>query len=89
MQVSPEIVTAIMAIFGIGVIGIVEFIKRIFGTAGKTVVNFIITAVVSAGATAAYLVQADMFSIWAFIIYGILVFGEASGLYHVFAKKTA
>jgi len=89
MQIDPTIVTAIMALFGIGVIGIVEFIKRIFGTAGKTVVNFIITAVVSAGATAAYLVQADMFSIWMFVIYSILVFGEASGLYHVFAKKTA
>ncbi|KKL62961.1 hypothetical protein LCGC14_2179920 [marine sediment metagenome] len=89
MQIDPTIVTAIMALFGIGVIGIVEFVKRIFGTTGKAVVNFIITAVVSAGATAAYLVQADMFSIGMFIIYSILIFGEASGLYHVFAKKTA
>ena len=89
MQIDPTIVTAIMALFGIGVIGIIETVKRIFGTAGKAVVNLIITTAVSLAATAAYLAYSNIFTWPLFIIYGILVFGEASGLYHVFAKKTA
>ena len=89
MQFDPAIVTAIMALFGIGVIGIIETIKRVLGTQGKKVVNLIITAVASLATTAAYLASSDIFTWPLFIIYGILVFGEASGLYHVFAKKTA
>jgi len=89
MQFDPTIVTAIMALFGIGVIGIIETIKRVLGTQGKKVVNLIITAVASLATTAAYLASSDIFTWSLFIIYGILVFGEASGLYHVFAKKTA
>lgn len=87
MEGNPEIVMAIMALFGIGVIGIVEFIKRILRTEGQTVINFAITAVVSFAATAAYLAKADIFSIGALILYGFIVFGEASGLYHIYAKK--
>jgi len=87
MQGNPEIVLAILAIFGVGVIGVVEFIKRILKTEGQTIVNFVITGVVSFAATAAYLMKADLFSIGALILYGIIVFGEASGLYHVYAKK--
>jgi len=87
MQGNPEIVLAILAIFGVGVIGVVEFIKRILKTEGQFIINLVITAVVSFGATAAYLVKADIFSIGALILYGILVFGEASGLYHVYAKN--
>jgi len=87
MQGNPEIVLAILAIFGIGVIGVVEFIKRILKTEGQTVVNFVITGVVSFAATAIYLVQSSTFSIGLLILYGFLVFGEASGLYHVYAKN--
>ena len=86
MQPDPTVITAIMALFGIGVIGIIEFIKRILKTEGQAVVNFVIAFVVSFGATAAYLVQAQSFSIIALIVYGLIVFGEASGLYHVYAK---
>lgn len=87
MEANPEIVYAIIAIFGVGVIGIVEFIKRILKTEGQTLINFAITAVVSFGATAAYLAKADVFSIGALALYGLIVFGEASGLYHVYAKR--
>jgi len=87
MQGNPEIVLAIMAIFGVGVIGVVEFIKRILKTEGQTIVNFVITGAVSFAATAAYLLKADLFSIGALILYGVIVFGEASGLYHVYAKN--
>jgi len=89
MQIDPALVSAIMALFGIGVIGVIETVKRIFGTTGKAVLNLIITAVVSLAATAAYLAYSNIFTWPLFIIYGILVFGEASGLYHIFAKKTA
>ena len=86
MSVDPEIFAAIMAIFGVGVIGIVETVKRILKLDGAGAL--IATAVVSFGATAAYLVQTSSFAVVSLIIYGLIVFGEASGLYHVF-KRTA
>jgi hypothetical protein len=81
MVVQPEIVAAIMAIFGIGVIGIIQTIKNLLHLEGTGA--YILTAVVSFGATAAYLFQAHIFTVLGLIIYGAIVFGEASGLYKV------
>jgi len=83
MQVDPAIVLAIM---GIGVIGIIETIKRLTGLAGIGAI--ILAFAVSFGATAYYLYQAGTFTIIALILYGLIVFGEASGLYHIFSKKS-
>lgn len=85
MTISPEIVTAIMALFGIGVIGIVQTLKRLLKIEGFGAI--VLTAIVSFGATAIYLLQAHLFSILALVVYGFLVFGEASGLYHAFNTK--
>jgi len=84
VDVNPTTVTAIMALFGIGVIGIIEMLKGLLKLTGLGAK--ILTFVVSFAATAAYLFQAEMFSILALVIYGLIVFGEASGLYRVFKK---
>ena len=85
MEINTAIVVAIMASLGIGVIGIVKMLKDLFKLAGLGAK--ILTLVVSFAATGAYLVQAEMFSVVALIVYGILVFGEASGLYRVIANR--
>jgi len=85
MTADPQTVSAIMAIFGIGVIGIIQTLKRILKLGGAG--SIIATVFVSFAATAAYLVQAHIFSVLALIIYGLLVFGEASGLYHVVKRN--
>lgn len=87
MTVDPTVVTAILAIFGIGVVGVVQALKAIFKVEGA--VAQILTIVVSFGATAAYFLQAHTFTILNFVIYGIIVALEASGLYKVVTKSPA
>ena len=87
MDVQPEMVAAIMALFGIGLMGIIETLKRILKLDGVGAI--ILALVVSLAGTAIILVQAGTWSVLAFVVYGLIVFGEASGLYHVFVKKTA
>ena len=84
MTIDPNIVFAILALFGIGVLGIVETLKKLLKLDGLGAI--ILTFVVSFGATAIYLLQAHTFTIAAFIIYGFVVAGEASGLYKFFKK---
>jgi hypothetical protein len=84
MTLDPGIVAAILTIFSIGVVGIIETLKRILKLTGLGAI--ILTAVVSFAATAVYLAQTHAFAIPALILYGTVVFGEASGLYHVIQK---
>ena len=84
MTVDLSIVTAILAVAGIGVTGLTEMIKRFFGASGFWA--YIISFVVSAGATAFVLVQAGSFAWIPFAVYTTLVFGEANGLYKVIKK---
>jgi len=44
--------------------------------------------IISFIATAIYLAINEMFTVVALIVYGFIVAGEASGLYHVFKKTT-
>jgi len=81
MSIDPAIVTAIMALFGIGVIGIVQTLKNLLKLEGAAAI--VLTFIVSFLATALYLFQAHLFSIVGLILYGLIVFGEASGLYRV------
>ena len=85
MIVDQAVVAGIMAIFGIGVIGIIEALKNLLKLSGLGAK--ILAFVVSFGATAAYLTQAGIFTVLALVIYGLIVFGEATGLYYVFTKK--
>ena len=85
MTLDPGIAMAILAIAGIGVIGIVETLKRILKLTGAGALA--LTAIVSFAASAAYLAQTGAFAIPALILYGVVVFGEASGLYHVIQRQ--
>ena len=92
MQFSPEIVAAIMALFGVGIIGIIEGIKSVIKAIVKKsslppVLNLGIAAAASFGATAIFLLQAGLFSVLALIGYGVIVFGEATGLYYIYVNK--
>jgi hypothetical protein len=54
---DPEIVVAILAFVGIGVVGLTEMIKRLLHADGA--LAYVISAVVSAAATAFTLAQSD------------------------------
>jgi len=84
MTIDPGVVAAILAVAGIGVTGLTEMIKRLFKASG--IVAYIISLIVSAGATAFVLIQAGSFAWVSFAIYTIVVFVEANGLYKVIKK---
>ena len=85
MTIDPAIVTAIMGILGIGVIGIIQVIKEFLKAEG--VGGWVIAFVVSFIATAVVLLQMGAFAPLALIVYGLIVFGEATGLYRVFGNR--
>ena len=84
MTIDLGIVSAILAVAGIGVTGLTEMIKRFFKASG--IWAYVISLVVSAGATAFILIQAGSFAWIPFAVYTILVFGEANGIYKVIKK---
>ena len=79
-----NVLLAILGLFGIGVVGITEMVKRFLNWDG--VLAYIISAVVSAGATAYVLLTTNIFSWVGFALYTVLVFLEANGLYKVIKK---
>lgn len=81
---DPAVVAAILAFAGIGVTGLTEMIKRFLHWDGT--LAYIISAVVSMGATAYTLLQTHTFGWIQFIVYSLLVFLEANGIYK-FVKK--
>jgi hypothetical protein len=84
MLVDPAVVAAILAFAGIGVVGITEMVKRLFGVEGLWA--YIISAVVSAAATAFTLYQAASFGWLPFVLYTLFVFLEANGIYKAINK---
>ena len=84
MEIDMGILTAIMSFMGIGILALVQTIKTFLHA--KDIVALIIAAVVSFGATAIVLTQMAVFTWVAFIVYGLIVFGEASGFYKLYSK---
>jgi len=84
MIVSKEIFYAILGIFGIGVMGIIQSLKKLLKLDGWKAL--ILAGIISFGATAIVLSQMSMLGLLNFLVYGALVFGEASGLYKVFTE---
>jgi len=82
MKIDPGIVTAIMALFGIGVIQTLKVLLKLSDVGAK-----VLAFIVSFGATAIYLLQTHIFTMLALVIYGLIVFAEASGLYKVFKSS--
>jgi len=83
-QFDPAIVITILAFAGIGVTGLTEMVKRFLRASGVT--TYLISLVISAAATAFVLIQASAFAIVPFVIYTIIVFLEANGIYKFVAK---
>ena len=83
-EFDPQVVLAILAFAGIGVTGITEMIKRLFKADG--VLAYVISFVISGVATAFVLIQATAFAVLPMVIYTIIVFLQANGIYK-FAKK--
>lgn len=81
MNIDYTVVAVILSIFGIGLIGIIQAVKNLLHLSG--IAAYILAFVASFGATAITLLQAGKFSVLALIIYGLVVFGEATGLYKV------
>lgn len=83
MSLNPAIVAAIMAVVTGGVASILtQLIKKALKLGG--IGALVLTAVVCTGCTAFYfLVLAPPFALLTFIIYDVVVFGEATGLYHL------
>lgn len=84
MNIDPQVILAILAFAGIGVLGITEMVKRLFGL--KDFWVYVASMVVSAGATAMTLIQASAFKWLPFVIYTFIVFLEANGLYKTINK---
>lgn len=85
MQIDYGTVTAIMAIFGVGLLGIIQTVKTLLKL--QDIPAKILAFLCSGGATAVILVQTHAFNWLAFVLYTIIVYGEASGLYHIVPKK--
>lgn len=83
-EFDSAIVVAILAFAGIGVTGLTEMLKRLFKATG--IWAYVISAAVSAGATAFVLVQVGVFAVLPFVVYTAIVFLEANGIYK-FVKK--
>lgn len=87
MTIDPAVLTAIMAFLGIGVIGIIQAIKGLLKLSG--VPALILSAIVSVAATYFTLKGAGSFNWLAFVLYSIVVFGEATGLYDIWRDPVA
>lgn len=86
LQLNEGILATIFGAFGFGLFGIIAFIKRLFKTNKMTklardVMGYLISAVCSAGATAAILSSMDKFTIIRFALYSFGVWIEASGIW--------
>ena len=87
MVIDPAVVTLILAVGGIGVVGLTEMIKRFFKAQDFWV--YLISLGVSAGATAFILATSGAFSWIALAGYTLVVFLEANGIYKAVAKPKA
>jgi hypothetical protein len=85
LKVDDSVVAGIMALFGIGVLGIIQTLKSLLKWDGTKAL--IIAAAVSLAATGAYLAIHSIFTVIAWLIYSAIVFGEASGLYKLIVSK--
>jgi hypothetical protein len=87
--VDPTTVEAILVIVGAGIATlIIQVLKKVLKLEGFAAV--LLSGIVGIGATAAYfLFIHPPFEFWTFVLYSLVIFGEATGLYHLYQKRTA
>ena len=77
---DPAVIQIIMAgALGLTVLGVTEMIKRWLNAGG--VVAYLVSFVISAGATAYYLITTHTFTIILFVGYSVFVFLTANGIF--------
>jgi hypothetical protein len=86
MTIDPAVVTSILALFGIGLIPVINFLKKLIGAEGKPALLLVLAC--SAAGTAIILLATGAFALLPLLIYTVAVFGEASGVYK-FTKANA
>jgi len=75
-----SVVNVIMAgALGLTVLGVTEIVKRFLKVSG--IGAYLVSLVVSAGATAYYLITNHIFTVILFIGYTLLVFATANGIF--------
>jgi hypothetical protein len=84
---DPAVVSAILGLGGIGLVYVLNFLKKALGLEGKPAVLLVLG--VSAAGTAIVLVLAHGFGLLAFALYTLAVFGEMTSWYKLTAPKTA
>ena len=82
---DPAVVTAILGLFGIGLVYVINLLKNLLKVQDKPAVLLVLA--VSAAATAAVLLVAKGFALLPFVIYTAAVFGEMTGWFKL-TKKT-
>ena len=87
MNIDQTLVLAILGVAGVGVAGLTEMIKRFLKASGFAA--YAVSFVVSAAATVFVLLQGAMFTWGALVVYTIIVFCEANGLYKLIKKPNA
>jgi hypothetical protein len=83
---DPAVVTAILALFGIGLVYVINLLKNLLKVADKPAVLLVLA--VSAAATAIVLLVAGGFALGPFIIYTAAVFGEMTGWWRLTKKPS-
>ena len=82
---DPAVVSAILGLFGIGLVYFVNLLKNLLKVQDKPAVLLVLA--VSAAATAGVLLVAKGFALLPFVIYTAAVFGEMTGWFKL-TKKT-
>jgi hypothetical protein len=87
--IDPTTVEAILVIVGGGIAALItQLLKGAFKLTGFGAL--LLAGVVGIGATAAYfLFIHPPFEFWSFVLYSLVIFGEATGFYHFYQKRTA
>ncbi len=87
MTIDQNVLSAILAVISGGVVtAIVQAVKKWLKIEGGWQA-MLLAAVLSLGATAYILVTLHVFTVAALVLYGLIVFGEATGLYHLTVPK--
>ena len=84
MTIDHSVVLTILAFAGVGVAGATEMLKRMLKWDGFKA--YLISFVVSAAATIFTLVQMAAFAWLPVVVYTIVVFMEANGIYKIIKK---
>lgn len=87
MTIDQNVLSAILAVISGGVVtAIVQAVKKWLKIEGGWQA-MLLAAVLSLGATAYILVTLHVFTVAALVLYGLIVFGESTGLYHLTVPK--